>query len=390
MVEHSRSITGSTKDWPPPGATQYAWKCVDCHDPHGDGTDANRRIDMIRSAINNPTVVDNTNIGSDAYGRPVKTPSWTNIAFYDNSGLAAGSYAIPGPSNWGICEGCHRQTSVYGQSVDEGATHVDRTNRCTICHGHNYGFAAKSCKGCHGPDSSLANAPVVGAYWTTSGHGKTGIAVDCEACHDVDFLNAPDHKTTVPATSPPTINTQKWPGKSPENADTNPNINTAHLLSGFFYNGASYPTGLSNRYQFAQSFDSYCGSVRAGCHSVDLPGHHWKDEGANPRTVARFGDGRTTSNPKQYGWLPLTSYPVDFYKSRSPWVDIDVSSVIAVGNDALTTYAVCVTCHDPHGTATADTKGAGPLATNVMLRWNWKSDPATFCTKACHTSRTAP
>jgi hypothetical protein len=68
MVQHSKSVTGSTKTWP----NNYDWKCVDCHDPHGDGTDAANRLQMIRSAINGPnlTGTDNTNVGSNSKGSP--------------------------------------------------------------------------------------------------------------------------------------------------------------------------------------------------------------------------------------------------------------------------------------------------------------------------------
>ncbi|MFA4917546.1 MAG: cytochrome c3 family protein, partial [Syntrophales bacterium] len=61
IEEHAKAITApsSTKDWPPPGATDYAYKCVDCHDPHGDAN-----YYMVRSAVNNPTSASDTTMGS--------------------------------------------------------------------------------------------------------------------------------------------------------------------------------------------------------------------------------------------------------------------------------------------------------------------------------------
>ena len=152
MQEHSKAVTGSSKTWP---GSDYPWKCVDCHDPHGDGTDASLRINMVRSAINNPTGTDNANVGSNGKGSPMRPPGWTAISFTDNTGFAAGSYAQPGTGTWGICEGCHRNTSAYSQTLDNVSTHGTRTGRCTTCHSHSGGFRA-SCNTCHGDGASAA------------------------------------------------------------------------------------------------------------------------------------------------------------------------------------------------------------------------------------------
>jgi predicted CxxxxCH...CXXCH cytochrome family protein len=150
LAEHTKAITGGTKTWP----NSYDWKCVDCHDPHGDGTNASLRIQMVRSAINQPTGLDNANVGSNAYGSPRRAPGWNDIAFSDNSGFAAGSYAIPGTSTWGICEGCHRQTYTYNQSMDN-VNHA--TTTCMACHDHAQGFKS-SCNVCHGDINGTVRA----------------------------------------------------------------------------------------------------------------------------------------------------------------------------------------------------------------------------------------
>jgi predicted CxxxxCH...CXXCH cytochrome family protein len=171
MQEHSKAVTGSSKTWP---GSDYPWKCVDCHDPHGDGTNSANRLQMIRSAINNPTGTDNANVGSDGKGSPKRAPGWTNIAFTSIAGFAPGSYAQPGTSTWGICEGCHRNTTAYGQTQDNAASHAGRTSRCTTCHPHSLGFAA-TCFSCHGSSGNLQYWPAgsPGTYPNRAGaHGN--------------------------------------------------------------------------------------------------------------------------------------------------------------------------------------------------------------------------
>lgn len=366
------------------------WKCVDCHDPHGDGTSSAQRYMMIRSGINAPANSTDSNAGSDGKSRPKRTDANVrSVTFNSLAGYAAGSYAQPGNGSggtWGPCEVCHIQTNAYSRTTDNTGNHGTRTNRCTTCHPHKAAFAPTACKGCHGPDSvaTAARAPDVGAYWTSSGHGRftTGSParpIECEDCHDASYLTSADHKTdgSVSGNPPNNINTEYWPGKSPMNGDTNPNRNTPHLLAG--YDNAS----ATSRAGVARQFDNFCALQ---CHSQDYH-RHQKDTGPAPRDVMRFGDDNTstTPNPKQYTWFTLSSYPTDFYRSQSPWIDNDVYARTGM-SDSGTAYGLCVSCHDPHGTATTDTKGSGPMATNAMVRGNWKSDSEGFCARACHRS----
>lgn len=388
---HAEGITGTNYTWP-----VSPWKCVDCHDPHGDGSSGSERYMMIRSGINAPIDASDTNAGSDGKSRPKRTDA--NVLPVNFNSLAgysatAGVYSYANQGNsppWGPCEVCHIQTTAYSRTLDNAGSHSTRTNRCTTCHPHKAGFAPTACKGCHGPDSvaTAAGAPEVGQYWTASGHGRftTGSParpIECEDCHDASYLTSGDHKTdgSVSGSPPNNINTEYWPGKSPMNADTNPNRNTAHLKAGYDTPGASF------RADVARTFDNYCALT---CHSQDYH-RHQKNNGPVPQDVMRFGDPdtSTTTNPKQYTWYTLSSYPTDFYRSQSPWVDNDVYARTGM-SDSGTAYGVCVSCHDPHGTATTDTKGSGSQATNAMVRGNWKTDSANFCARACHTSRTPP
>ena len=104
----------------------------------------------------------------------------------------------------------------------------------------------------------------------------------------------------------------------------------------------------------------------------------------------RFGDRNTVSNPKGYSWYTLSSYPTDFYRSQSPWTDNDIRLQGGL-SDAGTSYGLCVSCHDPHGTAATDTSFYPGLGTsNHMIRGNYRTDSSTFCNTACHTKRSPP
>jgi predicted CxxxxCH...CXXCH cytochrome family protein len=390
---HARGITGVKYNWPGPN---YPWKCVDCHDPHGDGKSGAERYMMIRSGINAPIDNVDSSAGSDAKSRPKRTDAsvlpvgFNSLVGYSTSG-GVYSYANQGNGpTWGPCEVCHTQVTAYSRTKDNLASHATRTNRCSTCHPHKSGFAPTACRGCHGPDSvaTAARAPDVGLYWTSSGHGRfqTGTplrAIECEDCHDASYLTSSAHKTdgSVAGDPPANLNTLNWPGKT-AGADFDPNANTAHLKAGYIN------TSPSTRADVARTFDAYC---NATCHRlVDARFHHWKDTGPLPRDVMRFGDPGTdtTANPKQYNWMSVGTYATGFYRTQSVWIDSDIR---ASGLLDTTNYAICVSCHDPHGTGVTDTSGYPGLGiTNHMIRGGFVTDMGTFCGRACHTSRTAP
>ncbi len=136
---HSKAITGSSKTWP---WSNYAYKCVNCHDPHGD-----TNYYMIRSNISAPQTTADTLFGSDSYGTPADGGNSPVVTFTSLTGMAAGSYGITAATADGICEVCHTQTTYWRKDiVAEG--HYS-TTRCTSCHKHDSGLKA-SCYGCHG------------------------------------------------------------------------------------------------------------------------------------------------------------------------------------------------------------------------------------------------
>jgi predicted CxxxxCH...CXXCH cytochrome family protein len=190
---HSQAIAGNRISvW-----TLASWKCVDCHDPHGDAN-----IAMVRSGINAPTAAsDNVGplAGSDIKGTPNRTTSISTITFTSQAGYAAGSYAINGAD--GVCEVCHIQTTLYkrGGTAENVGTHTIRTGNCIACHGHDAGF-----KGVDGSNreqffDSGYRADNTSNYRDLSGHrilSNTttaglfdGTQVNCYGCHGVAGTN---------------------------------------------------------------------------------------------------------------------------------------------------------------------------------------------------------
>jgi hypothetical protein len=396
---HARGITGTKYNWP-----VTPWKCVDCHDPHGDGRSGAERYMMVRSGINAPNDNTDTGAGSDGKSRPNRTTGVRQVVFNSISGFGAGSYAQSGNNDttgpWGPCEVCHTQTTAYSRTLDNAASHASRTGRCTACHPHAAGFAPTACKGCHGPGASLPpNAPNIGANWASSGHGRASITtrrggteVQCEDCHDAGYLSGPDHKTVVSGTPPVNINTLDWFGKTPPalTEDTAANVNTSHLKAAYINSGAT------SRAAVARQFDATCFGPATGCHLGSSHYHQKTSANGIPYTgpdqdVMRFGDNNTVPNPKIYNWYSVsdytTSYPVFFYASPSSWIDNDVRLVSTAGwADAGKAYGLCVSCHDPHGTAVTDLTPTswGGGNTNHMLRGNLLSpNSGSFC-GACH------
>jgi predicted CxxxxCH...CXXCH cytochrome family protein len=376
VQRHAKAVTGGGSSlW------EHNQRCVDCHDVHGQSN-----IFMVYDSIvwqDNGATAYAT---SDGYGVPYNPTLRTTVSF--TATTAGSNFAGSGAYN-GICEVCHERTAQYqrNNALGKGGAVSHPTSVCTACHKHEAGFKGGGCKGCHGPDQTIAGAPDVGAYWATKGHGSPAVttlmgrAIECEDCHDVGYLTSADHKTNVAGTPPTNINTYNYPGKT-IGTDTQTNGNTSHLKAAFLN------TSASTRADVARTFDNYC--MNASCHKTLTQHRHVQP----PGDVMRFGDNNTVANPKLYNWLAYSNfpstYPTDFYRTLSPWIDSDIR---VSGLADTTNYGLCITCHDPHGTPVTDNTHTGNATlgyTNHMLRGNWATDPAGFCNKACHTTRTPP
>jgi predicted CxxxxCH...CXXCH cytochrome family protein len=180
---HARNITGTKyATWP-----VSPWKCVDCHDPHGDAN-----LKMVRSGINAPTAAGDTTLsGSDSKGTPRRT-TVSAVTFTNLAGQAAGSYGSLPTKGQGVCEVCHTQGALYNRSgAGNVGSHATRTARCTVCHVHTAGF-----KGLGGPDLGQYFDRLSGAsnFADNSSHPLRGLTTgdttlrfagteNCLACH---------------------------------------------------------------------------------------------------------------------------------------------------------------------------------------------------------------
>ncbi|MHB8836156.1 MAG: hypothetical protein ACYC9Y_10655 [Candidatus Methylomirabilia bacterium] len=265
-------------------------------------------------------------------------------------------------------------------------TPVIPLDRCEACHG------GASHPGCDGISGTADDAPNVmgdgtnaagtgrspkafddGTFgFNVNGHGANGTApasplpslnpnLACASCHD---LASPQPGTHFACGSDVNraLNTLQWPGKP---NDTR-NANTAHLVAGYLPQ-----MGSAREQQVA--FDDYCASA---CHrdlGVSDMRHGTRLAGV-PDKVMEFNiDNDTTDNPKRDRGLDRTLVP---------WTIDDLTTAAKADPPQVRYYGTCVSCHDPHGTATQQkTRG-----TNKMVVRDWKGpNMQPFCGSACHT-----
>jgi hypothetical protein len=384
MQEHTKPMTGSTRTWP----GNYNFKCVDCHDPHGDAN-----YYMVRSHISAPTTSTDSSFGSDSYGTPADTANASAVTFTSLTGLGAGSYGISG--GVGICEVCHTQTNYWRRDiVSEG--HVPGT-RCTNCHSHTQGFAYPSCESCHdktpyvqgaatapnvmGDGNSLAGSGATprpyddGSYgYNVNGHGRDNdtsaishgdpIAVECTGCHNI-FQPLATHLDGA-------LNGRLTP------SDTR-TANSFHLVPGFVN------ASPASDWSVQLTFDDYCWSA-AGCHggkTTDM--RHAADGGNDPgwtgapyvNPTAAFATQLGTHNSYDVpllGGSPVPAPVPQMFYDRNL-----VNAAILGSYDGIPNWAVCISCHEPHGSNVVSPRAD---QNNKMMNYRW-STPSQLCVH-CH------
>ena len=160
------------------GGWDYAPTCVNCHDPHGDGTN----LSMIESNLWDKAAFPVLG------GTPPTAPSSdTTIFRYNTTGVDTSapyeSYADNGVASGGdsICHECHETPTTTYAFVDDGVAnvgaHASMAGDCGSCHKHDSAFKPSGCNGCHGD-------PVAKNYWPdTAGSDDGATSADSAGAH---------------------------------------------------------------------------------------------------------------------------------------------------------------------------------------------------------------
>jgi hypothetical protein len=209
--------------------------------------------------------------------------------------------------------------------------------------------------------------------FTVNGHGANGTAagtpvasfnpdLGCTACHDISTPQPGTHFNCVNDVNRE-LNTLQWPGKP---ADTR-NANTSHLVAGYLPEA-----GSPQERQVA--FDDHCAYA---CHRdarVDDMRHSYVNGNIDlsSKTMEFNSGSSTTDDPKQDRGLD---------RSWTPWTIDDLTKTADADPPRVRYYGTCVSCHNPHGTATQQkTRG-----TNRMVLRNWQdTSMPPFCSNICH------
>ncbi|HEY5998525.1 MAG TPA: CxxxxCH/CxxCH domain-containing protein [bacterium] len=390
VKDHTGAEMSASGYTPQVDSWSFTPKCADCHDPHGD--DANLHM-VSRELVE----------GSGPNWVPaVWPPEKSNLVFTDDSTGAddtGNSYANLSSPQTSLCQQCHRQNDPDFTSFKHGfagistATHPTQGGNpgdCSYCHRHRSAFAPTGCEGCHNGDGDWdgtwtgvgydpdgtgpkAAAPNVmgdgvkpdgdgmdpkpyddGLYgFNVNGHGANGTArntpvdsvgqpmlsmnAECTDCHNIAIPTGTHLDGTLNSVE----------------LKQNKNVNTAHLNA--TYIGTSTPD-----WNVQLTLDNGCAYQ---CHSSKGRHRHNQDDVIPAPGVVRFGKQGSVLNGQG------VVFPIDVHLSTNApdWPADGVTNF---------DYAVCISCHNPHGTSTVD----GSYPNNSMLR-DERSE--TLC-KRCH------
>jgi len=265
------------------------------------------------------------------------------VQFRDKAGnisdadpVKAGAQSYSGTIQYTVpskCEECHNGNSDYPLAPNVmGNGTLPNGNGGTPKPYDNgtWGFNVNG----HGSNGSAANTPrdVDGYPWLAGN-------AECTDCHDISQPSTGDgrHLNGI-------LNSVEL--------KQNPSENTAHLISAFMA-GTSSP-----EWDVQVKFDDVCYS-QTGCHTPFMSHRHVGSDLLPVPKASRFGDG---------GSIPFgegVRYPVDS----------DLTTNASTGGQ---TYVVCISCHNPHGTAMVE----DGKSTNRMLRDRWGGSD-TLCL-VCH------
>ncbi|MHB8836155.1 MAG: hypothetical protein ACYC9Y_10650 [Candidatus Methylomirabilia bacterium] len=371
---------------------------------------------------NDNAVVFTATTGADSFDE--------NDGAYDASGVAdrddiCATCHAPAPqpkTGAGTAGGTHDGTLNFGADM--------RGQNCMQCHDHDYdniyatvdAFMPSGCEGCHGPPFSLCNpnsyqnpgcdgtagtvddAPNVmgdgcsptgtggatpkpfddGTFgYNVNGHGADGTAANnpiglnpnrsCPECHDISNPPGTHFNCAVPLAQ--RHNTKYYFGKT---TDTR-SANTSHLVAGFLA-GANNPQAKQIAFDGdvalgVPTSSGGCYNNAAGCHYANgvMDMRHGTKVAGVYDNIMQFNIANdTTDDPKQDRGADNV---------WTPWTIDDLTNVVDASPPTVRHHGVCVSCHDPHGTAaTQKTRN-----TNKMVIRNWKgTSMQPFCGSNCH------
>jgi hypothetical protein len=346
----------------PTGTPDYArgdkLSCTMCHDPHDH----------------------DSRTGSNEVMFLMETPDGNGGVVTPGDGLKASSASRNGTGDGrGMCAACHGLSdlgspeTMWGVILPAPPSTVSEHSQssaaqCTSCHPHNFVTpSGGDCEGCHGSSGPGPNVLTYwdGSWWDTNqggndstnqgGHGDPDErpALACTDCHDTS--------------DPPTGSGRHFNGILNSTGGItgtaqNQSVNTAHLLPAWIGDG----TTQSN---VQTTLDAAC----YGCHNSPWFLNDHSAEGG-------FESHAKTGNIVQFGLPPPPGSTTITDGESIDWpVDSDISTNAST---AEPDYALCVTCHDPHGTGIPDHHGAPGTNSNFMLRGNFLSD-LNYC-ETCH------
>jgi len=281
IFTHESSVTGQ--------GNNYAVKCIDCHDPHGDNN-----IFMLHSTLPRPAVTTR-NVPSGMYGIITSTSNRVNVDFTQNTYSSDYARHNTAPK---VCQVCHQETQYGGKArfryyTSEEKTHG--TDKCTSCHQHSGGFKGAGCNACHGnpPDGTKS---ILGGISTTNSQNASGAA------------NAGSHKKHIDiyGTSGGTSCSYCHQGGMYSNGAKNTNIDIGFSAFGL-YTGSGQKYGgqsgvQSGFYGYSGKGIQYDGSMR--CNNMKCHGggtSQWLTKNFGTPTAPQWGNPATAKCGKCHG-----------------------------------------------------------------------------------------
>jgi len=387
------------------GALEPAFtrQCRQCHEVHGGSWNGltgvapnlGRNLHMIGTWIdvNNNGLADpgdEARVDSNAIDATTNiTTADIAVKFTTNTGENSYDDGFNDSLHDSVCAVCHQGLRpAHGPDNQVTSTALMNTGHnpvggdCTQCHKHEnplpspppaIAFKAR-CEDCHnGVQTAYPLAPNVmgdgtspsgtgltprpyddGTYgYNVNGHGRDDdtvsishgnpIAVDCTVCHDIS--QPPDTHLDG------TLNGRLTP------TDTR-TANSFHLVAGFI---EAVPT---NDWDVQLTFDKHCWTA---CHLGKTTDMRHAIDSDPAENAVQLG----TKNSYD---VPLAKPPPEMFYDRNL-----KSAATFGGYDGIPNWALCVSCHNPHGT---DVKSPRDDLNNKMAIYRWAT-PAKLCAR-CH------